>query len=255
MSEFTFGFNIFKDLVLNNHFWDMYRFKGSEPKRIFNTAYVLYCIRKFLKQKEELNSSLNSSTIRDNLHNFPRDSQTLPLQILLNLVINNPLATNYTPLLSFMFYIGAITYKPDLSANIIFEYPIKLLQVLEANNNIEPLCRFIEKTLLKPLKDNNIVYSNEKALKQAFMDAMILTLHSDIEPEFLVYSQSPDLDGKAINLIKINNRKRIAIEFDNIRMNKVLLDRARGCWQEAIKVSRSLLEKTKNEVLKLKIDD
>jgi hypothetical protein len=55
------------------------------------------------------------------------------------------------------------------------------LQILEAEYNIEPLCRFIENTLLKPLKDNSVIHSNEEALKQAFMDALILTLHADIE--------------------------------------------------------------------------
>ncbi|CAG8790639.1 5813_t:CDS:2, partial [Dentiscutata erythropus] len=100
----------------------------------------------------------------------------------------------------------------------------KLLQVLE---NIEPLCQFIEKTLLKPLKDNSIVYSNEEALKQAFMDAMILTLRSDIEPEFL------------------NNIQKA--ESDRLCMGMEL--------EDAIKVSRSLLEKSEDVVLELKIDD
>lgn len=85
-----------------------------------------------------------------------------------------------------------------------------------------------------------MVHSNEEALKQAFMNAMILTLHADIEPEFQVYSQSSDLCGKVIDLVKISTRRRIVVEFDNIKMDKILLDGAKGCWEE---------------ILGLKIDD
>src|ERR1041385_6173306 len=60
------------------------------------------------------------------------------------------------------------------------------LQILEAEHNIEPLCQFIEENLLKPLKDNSVKHSNEEALKQAFMDTLILTLHMNIQPEFQV---------------------------------------------------------------------
>ncbi|CAG8774030.1 7090_t:CDS:2, partial [Racocetra fulgida] len=102
------------------------------------------------------------------------------------------------------------------------------LQILGANNNIKPLCH------------NSIVYSNEEALKQAFMDAMILTLHADIEPEFQEYFQSPDLYGMAINLVKTSMRKRIAIEFDNIQMKKILLD---GAIAEALEYKINMKKK------------
>ncbi|CAG8551252.1 15301_t:CDS:2, partial [Gigaspora rosea] len=310
MAEFTSGFNISEDLALNKKFWDIlpdnikeelitwlknendgYFFHPRQPEGIFNTARVLYSIRKFLEQKEESDNSWNSLITHDALLDFPFDPQTLPSQISLDLIVNNPLgksiltealarhplefkdgiaqrfrltnirelATDRAPLLSFMFYIGAIT-----EALKIYDWkeddliPVRgYLQILEADNNIEPLCRFIENTLLKPLKDNSIVHSNEEALKQAFMDAMILTLHADIEPEFQVYSQSPDLYGMAIDLVKTTGStgKRIAIEFDNIQMKKILLDGANGRWQDATKVSRSLLGKSEEEILGLKIDD
>ncbi len=110
-----------------------------------------------------------------------------------------------------MFYTGAITYKPNPSLASLqhnFRIPNRIterefitealkiydwkkedlipvrncLQILEAEYNIEPLCRFIEKALLQPLKDNSVKHSNEEALKQAFMDTLILTLHAEIEP-------------------------------------------------------------------------
>src|SRR3954453_12452981 len=116
-----------------------------------------------------------------------------------------------------MFYTGAFTYEPDPSPTSLqhkFRIPNRIakrefvtealkiydwkeedlvpvrncLQILEADYNIEPLCRFIEKTLLKPLKDNSVLHSNEEVLKQTFMDTLILTLHADVEPEFQVYS-------------------------------------------------------------------
>ncbi|CAB4401191.1 unnamed protein product [Rhizophagus irregularis] len=87
------------------------------------------------------------------------------------------------------------------------------LQILEAEYNIEPLCRFIKKTLLKSLKDNSVKHSNEEALKQAFIDTLILILHANIEPEFQVYSWSLDFfGGKVIYLVKTSASKMIAIE-------------------------------------------
>jgi hypothetical protein len=87
------------------------------------------------------------------------------------------------------------------------------------------------------------------------MDTLILTLHADIEPEFQVYSQSSNFGGKAIDLVKTSTGKMIEIEFDNIKMENVKLDGARGSWQEATKVSRSLLEKSEDEILSLEIKD
>ena len=103
------------------------------------------------------------------------------------------LATDRTPLLSFLFYTGALTCKPD-SSHFGFQIPnnvskrefiaeaLKIhewkqddlipvrqcLQILEGDNDIDPFCRFIEEQLLKPLKDNSIVHSNKEALKQVF---------------------------------------------------------------------------------------
>ncbi|CAG8479718.1 27147_t:CDS:2 [Gigaspora margarita] len=69
---------------------DGYFFHPKQPGGIFNTARVLYCIRKFLEQKEELNNSWDS-LIRDALLNFPSDTQTFPSQMSLDLIVNNPL--------------------------------------------------------------------------------------------------------------------------------------------------------------------
>ncbi|CAI2182790.1 15393_t:CDS:2 [Funneliformis geosporum] len=354
MAEFTSGFNISEDLTLEEEFWDLYGFKKSEveflldkafgnnlsdnikkeimswlkeenngyffhrnqPEGIFNTARVMYCIRKLMKQKKKLDDSWDSSVILNTLLNFPPDPQTLPAQTTLDLIVNNPLGksiltealsrsplnstdgieqrfrltnirelvTDRTPLLSFMFYTGAITYQPNTSPASLqhnFRIPNRVaerefitealkiydwqkedlipvrdsLQILEAKYDIEPLCRFIEGVLLKPLKDNSIKHSNEEALKQAFMDTLILTIRADIEPEFQVYSQSSNFGGKAIDLVKTSTGKMIAIEFDNIKMENVKLDGARGSWQKATEVSRSLLEKSEDEILSLEIKD
>jgi hypothetical protein len=111
------------------------------------------------------------------------------------------------------------------------------------------------KVLLKSLKDNGVKHSNEEALKQAFMDTLILTLHADIEPEFQVDSQGSNFGGKAIDLVKTSTGKMIAIEFDKIEMENVKLDGTRGSWQEATDVSRPLLEKSEDEILSLEIND
>ncbi|CAG8771552.1 4773_t:CDS:1, partial [Dentiscutata heterogama] len=76
-----------------------------------------------------------------------------------------------------------------------------------------------------------------------------------IEPEFQVYPYSYDLNGKAIDLVKTSTGRRIAIEFDNIKMECIKLDRAQGSWQEATQVSRSLVAKSEDEILSLEISD
>ncbi|RHZ79294.1 hypothetical protein Glove_149g139 [Diversispora epigaea] len=180
LSEFTSGLNISEDLTTEKEFWDLYGFKKSEiellldkafgnslsnikerlitwlkeendryffhpkqPEGIFNTAYVLYCIKKFMKQKEELGNSSDSSVILNTLLDISSDLNTLPSQTTLDLIINNPLgksilseilnqsslklkkyvkqqfqltnicklATDCISLLSFMFYTGVFTYK------------------------------------------------------------------------------------------------------------------------------------------------
>ncbi|RIB16879.1 hypothetical protein C2G38_2188802 [Gigaspora rosea] len=85
------------------------------------------------------------------------------------------------------------------------------------------LCRFVEQVLLRPLKDSSIKHSNEEALKQAFLDALVLTFYADIEPEF--------------------------------QMECIKLDGARDSWQEATRISLSLMTKLDDEILNLEIND
>ena len=209
----AFGNNLSDDIKERIISWlkeenDGYFFHCNQPEGIFNTARVLYCIKQLMKQEKKLNKSWEPSVVFNTLINFSPDPQTLPSQTTLDLIVNNPLgksiltealsrrplsingieqpfqltnirelATDRTPLLSFMFYTGAITYEPNSSPafsennfkipNCIAErefvtealkiydwkeedlVPVrKCLQILEAGYNIEPLCRFIEKALL-----------------------------------------------------------------------------------------------------------
>ncbi|RHZ44563.1 hypothetical protein Glove_718g2 [Diversispora epigaea] len=306
MAEFISGFNISTDLTLREKFWDLYGFKKSEveflldnisgnrfsygikngimkwlenkygryyfnpyqKECVFNTGSILDANR---KNKTEYCKDISINV--KNLLRFPPDPHTLPSQTTLDLIVNNPLelATDRTPLLSFLFYIGALIYQPDISHfsfwipnNVskrdfiseslkIHEWkqddltPVRqCLQILEGNDDIDPLCQFVEEQLLKPLKDNSIVYSNEEALKQTFLDTLTLTLHADIEPEFKVYFNSKYLCGKAIDLVKTSTGKRIAIEFDNIKTECIKLKGVHDSWQEATRISLSLMKKSRN---------
>ncbi|RHZ54542.1 hypothetical protein Glove_426g58 [Diversispora epigaea] len=340
--------NIDEDLTLGKEFWDLYGFKKSEvellldnalglspdvkrgimewlkeendgyffnPKQtegIFNPAHILYCIKKLMGNKKDIdNDNQDTSIIIKKLLEFPSDPQTLPSQTTLDLIVNNPLgksiltealnqcplklkkdieqrfrlsniyelATDRIPLLSFMFYTGALTYKPRSPGSLKYELQIpnriakrefiaealkiynwkeedlisvrRCLQTLEGEDNIEPLCRFIEKTLLEPLKDNSVVHSNEEALKQTFMNAFILTHNADIEPEF----QVSDFSGKAIDLVKTSTEERIAIEFGNIKIGDIDFNDDLRNWQKATQVSLSLLKKSEDEILDLKTID
>ncbi|RHZ81374.1 hypothetical protein Glove_120g228 [Diversispora epigaea] len=292
---------------------DGYFFNPEQTEGIFNPARVLYCIEMMMERKKKLvdNDYQNTSTLIKKLLRFPSDPQTLPSQTTLELIVNNPLgksiltealdqrplklkknieqrfrltnirelATDRTPLLSFMFYTGALTYKPGSAGSLEYELQIpnhiakrefiaealkiynwkeedpisvrKCLQILEGEDNIEPLCRFIEKVLLEPLKDNSVVYSNEEVLKQTFMNTFILTYREDIEPEFQVLN----FDRKAIDLIKKGAEERIAIEFGNIKIGDINFGENLKDWKKATKVSLSLLEKSEDEILDLETVD
>ncbi|CAG8538589.1 1014_t:CDS:2 [Ambispora gerdemannii] len=145
-------------------------FRRNQPEGSFNTARVLNCIRKFMEQRKNWMTVgiLPLSLIHFLI--FP-DPQTLPSQTTLDLIVNKPLdkyiltealnrrplesrngieqrfrltsirelVTDRTPLLSFIFYTGAFTYQ----YNTNFESRI----ILEAEDNFEPLCRFIEEAI------------------------------------------------------------------------------------------------------------
>ncbi|RGB24870.1 hypothetical protein C1646_772519 [Rhizophagus diaphanus] len=307
---------------------DGYFFHRNQSQGIFNTGYILYYINNLIDQKKYLNNKYircdKYATVNFNtLFNFPSNLHILSIQIILNLIINNPLgksiliealnqhlnlcnsiqsfifpncikqrfqlsnihelATDHTSLLSFMFYSGAITYQSNLSRSslqhnfqiqnrvIKREFIIEMLkiynwkkedlipirnylQILKAEYNIKPLCRFIENNLLKPLKDNSIKHLNEEVLEQIFMDTLTLTLHTDIKPEFQVFFQNSNFE-KVINLVKINTGKVIAIEFDNIKIENVKLDGIQSNRQKATDLSQLLLEKSEDEILSLEISN
>ncbi|CAG8468687.1 2169_t:CDS:2 [Funneliformis mosseae] len=245
MAEFTSGFNISVDLTLDEEFWDLYGFKKTEIEILLDKAFGNNLSDNI---KEKIMSWLKEETM--GIFFTPNSS---PASLQHSFRIPNLIAERE-------FIAEALKIYDWRKEDLI---PVRnCLQILEAEYNIEPLCRFIEKALLKPLKDNSFKHSNEEALKQAFMDTLILILHADIEPEFQVYSQSSNFGGKAIDLVKSSTGKMIAIEFDNIKMENVKLDGARGSWQEATDVSRSFLEigdkyrpnqKTVREALESKI--
>ncbi|CAJ0632066.1 4568_t:CDS:2 [Entrophospora sp. SA101] len=269
---------------------DGYFFNPNQAEGIFNTAHILYCIHMLIGQIKFIRYGEDSSSIIKKFLHFPPDPNTLPSQTILELIVNNPLgksilteALNQSPLESrngieqrFCLtsicelatdrnpYYRSCFIPREFIVEVLKIYnwkeedliPVRsCLQILEAECDIELLCRFVEETLLKPLKDNSVKHSNEEALKQSFMDTLILTLHADIEPEFRVNSQSYNLGNKAIDLVKTSTGGRIAIEFNNIRMEYINLNGAQSTWQEATQVSRSLMTKTEDEILSLKISD
>lgn len=186
----------------------------------------------------------------------------------------NKLKTDRNSLLSFMYYNGALTYQSN-SLQYKFQIPnndvkkkfiknalenydwkekdlmsiTKYLQILEGKYNIEPLCQFVEKTLIKLLKNND---PNEETLIQAFIDTLIFTFYADIKPEFWV---NYNVDEKIIDLVRMSTGKRIAIECDNIKMECIKLNEIQDNTEETTKISSSLLEKSEDEILKLEIND
>ncbi|CAG8532691.1 2481_t:CDS:2, partial [Funneliformis caledonium] len=203
-----------------------------------------------------VNNSLGKSILTEALNRRPLNS-TNGIEQQFRLTNIRELTTDRTPLLSFMFYTGAITYQPN-SSPASLQHSFQIPNLMAEREFIAEALKIYDwrkEDLIPPLKDNSFKHSNEEALKQAFMDTLILTLYVDIEPEFQVYSQSSNFGGKAIDLVKSSTGKMIAIEFDNIKMENVKLDGTRGSWQEATDISRSLLEKSEDEILSLEIGD
>jgi hypothetical protein len=186
----------------------------------------------------------------------------------------NKLATDRNSLLSFMYYNGALTYQsnslqykfqiPNIVAKKKFITKVlknynwkekdlmsiqKCLKILEEKNDIDPLCRFVEKAMHKLLKSN---YSTEEALKQAFIDTLIYTFYADVKPEFWV---NYNVNEKIIDLVKISNGKRIAIECDDIKMECINLSGIQENIQETTKISSLLLKKSEDEILKLEVNN
>ncbi|KAF0500228.1 DUF1703-domain-containing protein [Gigaspora margarita] len=257
ISEFTLGFNISTDLVLSEEFWDLHGFKQSEVELLLDNVLGNNLLSDVKKGIVKCYGEDSLNIIKKFLH-FSPDLNALPSQTILELIGNNPLgksilteALNRSPLesrngIEQRFRLTSIRElatdcNPEFIAEALKIYdwkeedliPVRsCLQILEAECNIEPLCRFVEETLLKPLKDNSVKHSNEEALKQSFMDTLILTLHANIEPEFQVNSQNSNLGNKAIDLVKTSTGGRIGIKFDNIRMEYINLNGAQGTWQE-----------------------
>ncbi|RHZ80343.1 hypothetical protein Glove_137g153 [Diversispora epigaea] len=169
---------------------------------------------------------------------FLSDPHMLPSQTILDLIVNNPLgksiltealnqhsfelkkdieqrfrltnirelATDRTPLLSFMFYTGALTHKPGS-----LKFELQILNHIAKREFITEALKIYDRkeedlieNSTQAIERQFVIYSNEKVLKQAFMDALILSLQTDVEQEFQVHSQSPDPYGKAIDLVKTN---------------------------------------------------
>ncbi|CAH1762092.1 5816_t:CDS:2 [Entrophospora sp. SA101] len=214
MSEFTSGFNISTDLALREEFWDLYGFK--KVRSIFNTGSILYSTRMLTGRIKYVERYKDTSIYIKKLLQFSPDPHTLPSQTTMNLIVNNSLGK---PILTESI---ALTYQPD-SSKFSFQIP----------NNVSK----------RPVQQyNSIVCSNEETSKQTFLDTLILTLHANIEPEFQVDFNSKYSYGKATNLIKTSMRKRIAIEFDNIKTECIKLNGIHDSWQEATRISLSLMK-------------
>ncbi|RHZ79846.1 hypothetical protein Glove_140g24 [Diversispora epigaea] len=118
----------------------------QNPESLTNfRVFALYPGYFTSKQKGDYGKDL-SINIKQLLR-FPPEPYTFPSQTTLDLIVNN------------------------LFGKSIFTESIGQL-FLESKNEL----------LLKPLKDNIIVHSNEEALKHMFLDTLILTLHADFEP-------------------------------------------------------------------------
>ncbi|CAG8577197.1 7296_t:CDS:2, partial [Racocetra fulgida] len=222
MAEFTSGFNISSDLALLDEFWDLHGFKKSEVEFLLDNIF----------------GNSFSFDIKNGIMKWLKDEYA---------------GYYFNPDQQEKFVTEALKihdWKHDDLTSVR-----QCLQILEGNGDINPLCRFVEQVLLKPLKDNSIKHSNEEALKQAFLDALVLSHYADIEPEFQIYFQSNYSYGRAIDLVKTSTGKRIAIEFDNIKMECIKLDGVRDSWQEATRISLSLMTKLEDEILNLEIND
>nr|CAG8554567.1 7030_t:CDS:2 [Entrophospora candida] len=90
----------------------------------------------------------------------------------------------------------------------------------------------------------NLVLEGDLALKEEFWN-----LHE--------FKQSEGYDGFYFNPYQqeASSGKGIAIEFDNIKTECIKLNGVHDSWQEATRISRSLMKKPEDEILNLEISD
>jgi len=165
------------------------------------------------------------------------------------------LATDREPLLSFMYYTGALTHSksanpsssslptlltiPNTTAKKEFiEEAIRIrswrpfdletaraaIFRLYANDEPLDLCNWIRKHTLSHLTGNDVKTHGESGLTQTFFDAFVYSYEIDgVKREYKVDKKKREgnLSGEAIDLVMDKGKKIVCIEFKNIKINQL----------------------------------
>jgi hypothetical protein len=285
-----------------------YMFTPTQAKRLFNTTLVVYFLDKLFDYEEIpkklidpnvqpsesgleiISKSPLSQQVINELYEKEQDGIYIPYDIsdtISTRDMMNLLQTNSMYILSFLYYLGALTqtFLPNgKESGTVFKIPnqvirtqfidvikqrlyinqeiqIELIQsvnTLIENRDIGPLCDVIQQKVLSQLKGNDVIHSLENGLKLSFLLAMNL---SGRKIQTLNEFQVKDTLNKDRWGDLVIEKDRIHVEYKNVKVGEVILPNGRwfdpknkkSSWEEGISIAREIEELNDEELFKLEL--
>jgi hypothetical protein len=289
-----------------------YMFTPTQSTPIFNTTLVVYFLREFqrLKKKpldlidsnvqpsesglEIISKSPLAQQVIDELYENEeqgvyvqeRVSRTISTRDMMNL-----LQTNSMYILSFLYYLGALTqtFLPKgKETGTVFKIPNQVIKtqfidiikerlsidetisrelnksvnLLVEKRDIGPLCQVIQTKVLSQLTGNDVDHALEDGLKLSFLLALnisgrsIRTMNEFREKKEDQYTKWGDL---------VIEKENIHVEYKNVKVEEVILsdgrfyDRypeksmPRSTWDEGVAIAKEIENLSDDELFKLKL--
>jgi hypothetical protein len=286
-----------------------YMFTPTQSKRLFNTTLVIYFLDKFFDYEEIpldlidpnvqpsesgleiISKSPLAQQVIDELYQNEeqgvyvqeRVSRTISTRDMMNL-----LQTNSLYILSFLYYLGALTqtFLPKgKEIGTVFKIPNQVIktqfieiikQRLSINENIQleliqsvntlverrdigPLCQVIQDRVLAQLRGNDVIHSLENGLKLSFLLAMNLSGRK-IQTINEFKGEGRGKGGRSIDLWGdlVIESDQIHVEYKNIKVEHVQLADGRKYdpnenWERGMQIAKEIQKLNEGELLALRI--
>jgi hypothetical protein len=282
-----------------------YMFTPTQSTPIFNTTLVVYFLREFARLKrmprklidtnvqpsesglEIISKSPLSQRVIDELYEKEQEGIYIPYDIsdtISTRDMMNLLQTNSLYILSFLYYLGALTqtFLPKgKEIGTVFKIPNQVIKSVFLDNikqrllvderiqidliqavnelieerNIESICKVIQKHFLSHLKGNEIVFSLENSVKMSFLLGFTLSGRKmKVEVE---YKEKEERGSKWADLVI--PQEKIHLEFKNIKVGEIVLKDGRSynpdvnSWDEGVAYAHEIGKLSDGEVMKLKL--
>ena len=281
-----------------------YMFTATQSKRLYNTTLVTYFLDKLFDYEEIpkklidpnvqpsesgldiISKSALSQQIIDQLYQnegkgvfIENDvSDTIGTRNMMNL-----LQTNSLYILSFLYYLGALTQTTlpkGKEIGTVFKIPnqvikkmffenikerlminenvqIELIQSVNTfieKRDIEPICHVIQNNILSHLNGNDVVHSLENSVKTSFVLGFNLSgrkIHLINE-----FKETEEANSRWADLVI--DSENIHIEFKNIKMNNIILSDGRNYqdsknWSIGVEYAKIIEELNEKDIFELKL--